>query len=406
MRGTAKGKPPVFTRDFLLIFLAGGLVRICYQMQNTITPLYGTHLGFTAAAVGMLTTVCTVASLALRPFMGGLLDRRGRRSIVLAGTLLFSLATLLCGWAGGFAVLVALRGVQGIGFSAHTTAVNTMATDVLPEARMAEGIGYMGLTGSISMAVSPGIALMLVSGGRYDTAYGLAGLAGLLAAAALLCVNPKVGVPVKAEPSAEPSRKAYPGWQRFFEKSAIRPSVLMLLLSWCYAAVSTFLALFVLEKGFTTAQASLYFTVNAVAVAAARLWGGRIAQKIGLHRAVAVASLCSIAGFLLIPLAVNAALLWLAAVLHGLGYGTLYPIYNALAVTGAAANRRGTAMATFLTAMDLGAGLGAGIWGLVIDHIGMRWMYYLCALLTLGGGMAYGVLMKNPKTGETRDEQA
>lgn len=398
------GQPPIFTNDFLLIFFAGGLMRVCYQMQNTITPLYGDHLGFTAAAVGMLTTVCTVASLVLRPFMGGLLDRQGRRSIVLIGTLMFSLATLLCGWAGGYAALVVLRAVQGVGFSAHTTAVNTMATDVLPETRMTEGIGYMGLTGSISMAVAPGIALLLVSGGRYDTAYLLAGAAGLLAAVALFFVNPKVGMPVKADQSAEMAQEAYQGWQRFFESSALKPSLLMLLLSWCYAAASTFLTLFVLGKGFTTAQASIYFTINAVAVAAARLWGGRISQKVGLHRAVMLASLCSMLGFLLIPLAQNATMLWLAALLHGLGYGTVYPIYNALAVTAAPANRRGTAMATFLTAMDLGAGLGAGIWGVIIDWIGMRWMYYLCALLTLGGGMVYGALMKNPKTGGIQNE--
>lgn len=397
-------KLPIFTRDFLLVFFAGGLMRICYQMQNTITPLYGDHLGFSAAAVGMLTTVCTVASLVLRPFMGGLLDSKGRRSIVLVGTLLFALATLLCGWASGFAALVVLRGVQGIGFSAHTTAVNTMATDILPESRMTEGLGYMGLTGSISTAIAPGLALMMVSGGRYDMAYVMAGAAGLLAAAALFCVNPKVGMPVEAKQATETTRNAYPGWQRFFESSAIKPSVFMLLLSWCYAAVSTFFALFVLEKGFTTAQASLYFTINAVAVAVARLFGGRIAQKLGLYRAVMLASLCSVIGFVLIPLAQNAVMLWLAAVLHGFGYGTLYPVYNALAVTGAPAHRRGTAMATFLTAMDLGAGLGAGIWGVVIDWIGMRWMYYLCALITLGGGIVYSALIRNPRTGGTQDE--
>ena len=152
----------VFTRDFLLIFLAGGAIRICYQMQGTVMPLYGNALGFTAAMVGTTTTVCTIASLMLRPVLGIWLDRYGRRVIVLCGTGLFVLATWLCGLSGSFAVLLLLRAMQGFGFAAHTTAVNTMATDVLPEERMAEGIGYMGLTGSVSLALAPAFALALI----------------------------------------------------------------------------------------------------------------------------------------------------------------------------------------------------------------------------------------------------
>lgn len=94
--------------------------------------------------VGLTTTVCTIASLILRPLLGGMLDRYGRRGLVLVGTLLFVLATLFCGMTGSFAVLLALRAVQGLGFSAHTTALNTWATDILPEERMAEGIGLYG----------------------------------------------------------------------------------------------------------------------------------------------------------------------------------------------------------------------------------------------------------------------
>ena len=74
---TKKGH--IFTRDFLLIFLAGGFIRICYQMQGTIVPLYGNQLGFTASMIGLTTTVCTIASLILRPLLGGMLDRYGRR---------------------------------------------------------------------------------------------------------------------------------------------------------------------------------------------------------------------------------------------------------------------------------------------------------------------------------------
>lgn len=378
----------VFTRDFLLIFLAGGLIRICYQIQGTVMPLYGNELGFTAVMVGTTTTVCTAASLILRPVLGIWLDRYGRRIIVLCGTGLFVLATWLCGLTGSFAVLL-LRALQGFGFAAHTTAVNTMATDVLPEERMAEGIGYMGLTGSVSLALAPALALTLVEGGRYRQGFHFAFIVGALAVFCLLAVRSVVG----REQAAPSASGTYQGWERFWEKEALKPAFIMLILGACYAGVSTFLAIYALGKGFSSSQVSVYFTVNAVATAVARLVGSSAMRRIGMRKGMFAASGLCVSAFLLIPVSSSAVGLWAAAALHGLGYGTIYPQLNALAVTRAAPERRGTAMATFLTGMDIGVGFGAGFWGFIIDRIGMDKMFHICAAVTVLVYVAYRLLL-------------
>ena len=61
---------------------------------------------------------------------------------------------------------------------------------------------------------------------------------------------------------------------------------------------------------------------------------------------------------------------------------------NALAITNAPPTRRGTAMATFLTGMDIGIGFGAGFWGVFIDHAGMEAMFFSCAVISL---LIYGL---------------
>lgn len=378
--------------DFLLIFLAAGMIRVCYQMQNTIVPLYGGQLGYSASMIGLTTTVCTIASLLLRPLLGGMLDKYGRRGIVLVGTALFAVATWLCGMTGAFAVLLALRAMQGLGFSAHTTAVNTMATDVLPEDRMAEGIGYMGLTGSVSTALAPAVALALIAGGQYTRGFTGAFLAGAVAVACLLLVK----APDVKGSSAAQNVPPVKGWEHFWEKGAVKPTLIMLILAVCGAGLGTFLATYALGKGFTSGQVSVYFTVNAIATAAARMFGNRITQRIGEKRGMLIATILCMITFVLIPLSTNPIGLWLAAGLHGLGYGTMYPMLNAMAVTGAPAHRRGTAMSTFLTGMDIGAGFGAGFWGVIIDAIGMDMMFYICAVASLAVYAAYRLLMTKP----------
>ena len=364
----------VFTRDFLMVFIAAGLIRICYQIQNTVTPLYAQSLGFTASSIGLLITVVTIASLALRPFLGGWLDRYGRKWIALAGTAIFTAATLWNGFAATLWLLILIKALQGVGFSAHTTSVSTMATDVLPEERMSEGIGYMGLTGSVSLAVAPAIALSLVGSGQYGSAYNVAFAAG---AFSLLTIGLFRGKP-KAVAQADSLPKPA-GIARFFEPAAFKPSAVMLLLGLCAAALTTFLSIFTLGRGFTTDQVSLYFTINAVTLALARLFGARVARKISLRRAVLIATVLDVAAFTLIAFSTNVWTLWLAAALYGLGYGTIYPLLNALAITASPPHRRGTAMATFLTAMDIGIGFGASFWGVLVDLTSINVLYPLCA---------------------------
>ena len=380
MQSESTKKGHIFTRDFLLIFLAGGFIRICYQMQGTIVPLYGNQLGFTASMIGLTTTVCTIASLILRPLLGGMLDRYGRRGLVIIGTLLFVLATWFCGMTGSFAVLLGLRALQGLGFSAHTTAINTWATDILPEKRMVEGIGYMGLTGSVSLAIAPALALTLIEGKQYSRGFNGAFVMGIAAIACLLLVH---AADVKQAGNNNIQADKYRGWERIWERSSLRPTAIMLILGACYAGLTTFLATFALGKGFTSAEVSIYFTVNAIAMAIARMFGGRAMQCIGTRKSLLIASILCTTAFLLVPLVSHAWLLWLAGACHGLGYGTIYPMLNALAITKAPPERRGTAMATFLTGMDIGVGFGAGFWGFIIDHASMETMFFSCSMISL-----------------------
>jgi MFS family permease len=364
----------VFTRDFIMVFIAAGLIRICYQIQNTVTPLYAQSLGFSASSIGLLITVVTIASLALRPFLGGWLDRYSRKWIALIGTAIFAVATLWNGFAATLWLLILIKALQGVGFSAHTTSVSTMATDVLPEERMSEGIGYMGLTGSVSLAVAPAIALSLVGSGQYGSAYNVAFAAGVFSLLTIGLFRGKPKAVAKADSLPKPA-----GIARFFEPAAFKPSAVMLLLGLCGAALTTFLSIFTLGRGFTTNQVSLYFTINAVTLALARLFGARVARIISLRRAVLIATVLDVAAFTLIAFSTGVWTLWLAAALYGLGYGTIYPLLNALAITASPPHRRGTAMATFLTAMDIGIGFGASLWGVLVDLTSINVLYPLCA---------------------------
>ena len=71
----------------------------------------------------------------------------------------------------------------------------------------------------------------------------------------------------------------------------------------------------------------------------------------------------------------NEAVFLMAGFFYGLAFGTLQPVYNALAMQRAPFHRRGAISATFNLSVDLGIGAGAAIWGIIIDRSGFSPMF-------------------------------
>lgn len=363
-------KEKLFTLDFILIIAICGLGRIANHMQAVTVPQYTQSIGYTATVAGLMTTVYTVASLVLRPLIGALLDRRGRLLIAAAGTALFAVISGMFPMVHSLWLLILLRVFHGIGFASHATAINTMGTDVLPESRLSEGIGYMGLTNSLSTAIAPALALMLMERLGYGETF--AGIFLVAAAGALLClfVRYERRRPARREPVKIT-------WSNLFERSSLFPSFLILIAAAANTSLGTFL--YTYTSAVQLDGAGMFFTVNAVSMAISRLFGGKLTQRMGEKRMMYIGLFFCSLGFLLVSVARMPLLLWIAAAFYGLGYGVVYPLLNAMAVVGAAANRRGAANATFLMMMDLGIGLGAMCWGFIIDRMGPQWLYPACA---------------------------
>ena len=78
--------PPLYTRDFLIACVIHHLGALSLAMWFLL-PLYVRALGGSALTIGVLLGVATLASVAARPLVGALLDRVGRRRMLLAGSL-------------------------------------------------------------------------------------------------------------------------------------------------------------------------------------------------------------------------------------------------------------------------------------------------------------------------------
>lgn len=85
--------------------------------------------------------------------------------------------------ASTIVLLAVLRVIHGVTWAVSTTAVGTAITDIIPDSRRGEGMGWYGMAMTIAMAIGPMIGLSVV---QHYSFHGLFLLATLLSFMAVL----------------------------------------------------------------------------------------------------------------------------------------------------------------------------------------------------------------------------
>lgn len=107
-------------------------------------------------------TALTAPSVVGIPVMGMLSDRYGRKPILVTGLLLFGLAGTGIAFTTDFEVALALRGLQGIGYSGITPVIITAIGDLYAESKEATAQGLRFTSSGAAQATFPLAAGVLV----------------------------------------------------------------------------------------------------------------------------------------------------------------------------------------------------------------------------------------------------
>lgn len=113
-------------------------------------PIYALDVGASIMEVGMLYSVFSLISIIIRPKVGNLLDRRGRKIGLFIGVVLYCLVNFLLLIGRDFKYLFLTRIFQSIGASFLWISVDTMVSDVSYAGNRSENFG------SISQAIGRG----------------------------------------------------------------------------------------------------------------------------------------------------------------------------------------------------------------------------------------------------------
>ena len=107
-----------------------GVNQLGFGMIVPALPLYASSFGVSQAAIGMAIAVYGLGRLMFDLPMGQLTDRFGRRTIMLVGTIITAVGSMLCGLAGDYTQLIIFRFVGGIGAATVLTGAQVMLADI------------------------------------------------------------------------------------------------------------------------------------------------------------------------------------------------------------------------------------------------------------------------------------
>ena len=361
----------LWNKNFILIIVINFLVFINHLMILSTFPFYIEYLGGTEAQAGLAAALFSIVAVLFRPLIGWMLDTGRRKVILVIGLCGMALMPLGYLFLASFFMAFVCRMVHGASLAFSNTSTSTIATDIIPRQRFAEGMGMFGLATALATACAPALGLAVMDRMGFRALFLLAFAS---AAAALILF-----LLMRLEPIPQ-THKAFQ-LRGLINKDSIPASLTALIFMFTYGALENFAAKFAVSESLPSG--GIFFAIMSLVLLLTRITTGKVTDKRGEGIFAYTCNLAMFAAFLLMGLMPNTVTFLLSAVLAGYGFGGLEPALQSMAVSLATPETRGAANSTFLCAYDIGIGLGGGIAGTLISQVGYREMFVIMSAFNI-----------------------
>ena len=366
------------TWPFLLVTISTFAYFVSIGTLIPTLPLYVEGpLGGGSTSVGLAVGAFSVTAVLLRPWVGGLGDRRGRRLLIVAGSVFVGVSVAAYTLIDSLPWLIVLRLVTGMGEAFFYVGAASAVNDMAPEARRGEALSLFSLALYSGIAVGPVLGETVLGDLGFHWVWLVSALAGGVAMLFGLFV-PETRVDVDEEQTA--------GRGSLIHKAGLKPGVILLTSVWGLAGFNALVPLYAKDIGMDGSR--MVFVVYAVVVLLIRSVGARIPDRMGAGPTARLALGVSVVGLTAMAAFGTPAGLIGGAIVFALGQALALPALTSIAVRGASPSERGRVVGTFTAFFDAAFGLGAVSLGFVADAVGFRG-----AFLVAGGVAAVGLML-------------
>lgn len=335
-------------------------------------------LGGSETDVGIVVGSFAVSAALVRPLLGRVGDRYGRRVLQVGGALVTAAAVAFYPVWMFIPALIALRIVNGIGESGVFVGAATATQDLAPDDRRGEASSYFSLAVYVGLGVGPALGEYIDDRSGFDAVSRVAVV--LLVLSALL----GIAVPSKPPVSIATGTKS----RAFLHPAAVLPGILLTLSLFGFVAYTTFMALYLDDLSGGTASAGTVFLVYAAVVIAFRLFLADLPDRLGARRGGSLAFAFITLGLFIIAVWPSVVGVYVGVVVLACGVAFNYPALFLLVMAKTEDAERSHAVASFGFFFDIATAVGAPLLGVLIHVTGTeRWAFAFGSFAALVGLM-------------------
>lgn len=370
----------LWTKDFIFITIINFLMYIIhYALIVTVTAFTINTFHANETMGGLAAGIFIIGMLFGRLFTGKYIDRLNLKKTLFFGLIFSFVAIGLYFLIHSLLVLMIVRLIHGVAFGMSSTTTGTYSSTIVPDDRKGEGIGYYALSTTVASAIGPFLGILINQKLNFQSNFIVCLICIVLAAILALFISNIRQPSVQKEEQKEAQPK---GLAQFFQKQAVPISIVIVFVGIAYSSVLAFLDSYAAHIGLAAA-ASFFFVVYALSTFIVRPITGKVFDNYGANKVVYPTLVIFVIGLVLLAVAHTSWVLLISAIFIGIGYGTLIPSFQTIALQASPPEKIGLATSTFYIFADLGAGAGPTILGIVIGSFGYRNLYFAMAVLLI-----------------------
>lgn len=378
-----------------MLCLSSLLFFASFNMLVPELPAYLTSLGG-ADYKGLIISLFTLTAMLSRPFSGKIADKVGRIPVMIIGTSVCVVTSLLYPVISSVAGFLLLRLIHGFSTGFTPTGLTAYLSDIIPVKKRGEAMGLLGTAGTVGMAAGPAV------GGAVANNLGLDYLFYTSSAFALISILIVSGIRETLQQRNRFSSEVLKIHKRdLFEPRVLVTCVVMVLTAYSYGTLYTIIPDFGEFAGIR--NKGLLFTFFTIASLSVRLIAGKASDRYGRRQVLLVSTALGVIAMAMLGMAQAQRDLMIGVTLYGMAQGMTSPTLFAWATDLSDERYKGRGISSLYIFMELGIGLGALFSGLLYGNRPENFpvTFFVCSAL---GGLAFLYLLVVPPHTSHKDQ--
>lgn len=339
----------LWTKDYIFLLLAVFFAAFTHNIFIVVFPVYMLHIGGSNALTGLMMSGLTISGIITRLIVGSLIDRLGRKKILILGSTLFSINTIAYCFISNISGLFVLRVLNGITQGIFFPVPPTIVADIAPRKRLVDGMSYFGISAALASSLAPIIGLRIFQNYGSNLLFIMASVFTVISVAFTLFIKDKYRFTSKEKLNL--NKFQLPKISTIIEISVLIPSTISFFIYFGNSSITNFLATCGIARGIT--NVSIFFLINNMVMIITRLFTGRLVREFGKMKLILGGCGLIFISTVLIAFSFNIYTIIIASIIFGIGVSISTQLLQVIILELVNEERRGVANSTFMLLGDI-----------------------------------------------------